>query len=1612
MLCNKMRRSCNTFYSELNRIDGLDTFSRSGLFFQKISSEKRVNSLVRGFFKFLFPALLFILLPFKTYSINAFALTLTATNVTCHGQNSGSIVATVSESSGGTITYTLTPGSISNTTGLFNNLVAGTYSVTADDGGITVNASIIVTEPPVTSNPSLTLGSLPVICPSSSDFLLNYGSVTGSPVTYTISSGIPALPGFVAVVDGIFGTTPLSVPLPAGVTKGTYQFFITVKNATGCESVVQSFTLLIDDVANPVFNAPNPITVYYDASGNVNTLPAITGSPSSLSDNCTTAPSLILTSVDGPAVPLNGGCTLPYTIARNWRLTDAAGNFGEKTQIITVEDKISPILTIPQDLALSCEQSILPAFTGTALATDNSGSATITYVDLPAIGGCAGNQIITRTWTAEDCSGNKSSGTQILTVTDATKPVGTILNKSVGCPADVPSPYINMTTFIADGGTASDNCGALSIALFNEISNGLEGKPGYCPTSVIRIYRISDPCGNYTDVVQTIAVLGECGCSKCTPGTNFHMVDLLGQPTGSASVLDQKRNGACCVESNCIAFNVRLDPDAIGVEILINGATPSPQDWRIDCTNVSISGNVICLPGGTFHLFTYCKPGANKNDFTFRSVPGIISSGNITTRVECNGQLSATGIVSNPVWNSISPGVKGQYNSYLSSTAIANPVFTADVNAPAIIQYEICGNIGTTICNALGTDCATATVYVKQKIGLVWNTDPAMVCLGNMPTLTANISPAGNYTYDWYNGHGASGTLIPNSTATYNPSVPGPYSVRVTDVQSGVSCNVATFDFDVTIDNVGPTLLVPPQPLLILSSDPTALQQISDWLATASASYTKPDGTVVTIVPSNNFLGINLQCNSVLNVTFSAVDQCGNVTNGTSTITVSDDIKPVIACPANVIQTALPGNCALVNVTIPNPVVSDNCSVVNQTWTLSGATTGSSPSSGINSCSGQTFNVGITKVTYLVTDGAGNTATCSFDVWIKDLVKPVFTSGCPVDITQTIGPGLCTAFIIVPKPVVNDPCNEGYTVINSFNNSDNATGTYPVGETIVNWTITDLSGNITTCIQKVMVNDLQKPILTCPANVVQTALAGNCSLANVTIPDPIAADNCTIKSLTWTLSGTTNGNSPATGINTISGNSFNVGITTVTYTVTDIAGNTTSCSFDVWIKDLVKPVFTSGCPSSVTQTTDAGECTALVTVAKPVVDDPCNEGYTIINSFNNTDDASGIYPVGVTVVVWTISDASGNTTTCTQNITVNDRNPNLACPLSVTVMADFEKLFASNVAIAAPIFGDDCAGYRLIWSMAGSTSGNSPNTGVNIFPSTNIFNLGVTTIQYTLTDSNGHSVDCSFTVTVLSKPDIDCQPDISKDNDPGFCTASVDPGFPIKLSGAEPTTYTWSMSGATPASGTSSGTGAIAPNPYLFNVGVTTISWTATNVSGSDMCSQKITVLDKELPSFVAPVSFNFCVEDLISASIVSNLLKINPAPDYFLFKSGSNAFDLNPANFSDNCTPLNQIVLHWLIDFSGSTPPPSIQGTGQPSLYPNDISFPGDGTSFLEVIHTITYWVVDLAGNESAHKSVPIIIRPRPSVSYQIRPILNNYNDTHPKNLCHEINFEQQLFD
>jgi hypothetical protein len=174
---------------------------------------------------------------------------------------------------------------------------------------------------------------------------------------------------------------------------------------------------------------------------------------------------------------------------------------------------------------------------------------------------------------------------------------------------------------------------------------------------------------------------------------------------------------------------------------------------------------------------------------------------------------------------------------------------------------------------------------------------------------------------------------------------------------------------------------------------------------------------------------------------------------------------------------------------------------------------------------------------------------------------------------------------------------------------------------------------------------------------------------------------------------------------------------------------------------------------------------------------------------------------------------------------------------------------------------------------------------------------------------------------------------------------------------------------------------------------IVTRTWTLKDAAANEStCTQQIIVEDKTPPMLTPPGPFAFCVERVWSAAMISSELKINPDPDYYLFRKGSTQLDLDPVanNFSDNCCATNLLEIHWRIDFTDTpnpTPPPtmlthtSINGTGQPSAYISDIKLPGDGVHFTSIVHKITYWLIDCNGNKSEDIVVNITINPRPEM-------------------------------
>ncbi|WP_172594388.1 HYR domain-containing protein [Mariniphaga sediminis] len=890
----------------------------------------------------------------------------------------------------------------------------------------------------------------------------------------------------------------------------------------------------------------------------------------------------------------------------------------------------------------------------------------------------------------------------------------------------------------------------------------------------------------------------------------------------------------------------------------------------------------------------------------------------------------------------------------------------------------------------------TAALNDCYKI-LVTPTDPTMGDNCSVPTLSWEMTGAttgtgaGTVTGESFNVGITTVMYVATDAAGLKDTCY--FDVTIIDLNPPIYTLDCPEDISVNADAgiCGSVLSIPPPPVEDPCGEPVTLLHDSPYASDPTdASGTYPVGATV--------------------ITWTATDASGNTATCEQTVTVTDTQKPTITCPGDVVDQITDGGCSLVSSAVGDPTFTDNCSVDSLIYIFAGATTGSGTSQKFNYASGVAFNVGVTTVTYVAFDAAGLTDTCSHTVWIKNLNAPRFSATCPSNVSVSADAGICGANLTIPVPAINNPCGEAYMVSNdwpSATDSMNVNGYYPVGTTIINWTITDASGNVTTCEQTIEVIDDQRPVVNCPPDVEDQITDGGCSLVSSAVGDPTFTDNCSVDSLIYILAGATTGSGTSQKFNYASGVAFNVGVTTVTYVAFDAAGLTDTCSHTVWIKNLNAPQFNVVCPPDVVQDADPGECYGTVSPGVPVINNPCGEAYTVSNNWPSAIDSmnvNGVYPIGTTTINWTIVDASGNVYNCTQNITVNDLLPTLICPPDILVSADFEKDYASGVVVPPPTFDDNCPDSTLTWVMTGATTGTGDTdpSGINIVPSPNTFNVGVTTIEYTFTDAHGHVVTCSFTVTVESKPVIECPPDTTVYVGTGGCTHTFDPGIPDLLQGAAPIDWTWEMTGATTGSGSTPGA---TPLPDFigdtpFNLGTTTITWTATNVSGADTCFHIVTVLDTIPPTFT-PAPYENCVDPLHWATY--NPANPNPVVNHVdpnldkypvdlrTLPAGDTSLDL--LSLEDNCCDSVDMIINWRIDFS-NTPDPqnagveishgSISGTGQPSAYGSDIQLWGDGVLFSDITHTITFWVEDCNGNVSQEQTESIVITPRPQIIKQ----------------------------
>ncbi|MBS1547058.1 MAG: HYR domain-containing protein, partial [Bacteroidetes bacterium] len=505
-------------------------------------------------------------------------------------------------------------------------------------------------------------------------------------------------------------------------------------------------------------------------------------------------------------------------------------------------------------------------------------------------------------------------------------------------------------------------------------------------------------------------------------------------------------------------------------------------------------------------------------------------------------------------------------------------------------------------------------------------------------------------------------------------------------------------------------------------------------------------------------------------VTYTATDAAGNTSICSFTVTVTDDTDPVISgCPSNISLSA--GAACTAVATWTAPTVSDNCTLASFTSDHN---------------SGDAFPIGTTTVTYTAEDAAGNTSTCSFTVTVADLTAPTAICQNATVYLDASGQASITATDI------NGGSFDNCSVAN-LSVSQSQFDCSNLGANSVVLTVTDPSGNSSTCIATVTVVDNSAPGISCPANIAVSNDPGLCG-ATVNYPLPVVSDNC---STTLTLTG---------GLP--SGSLFPVGTTTITYLATDATGLTATCSFTVTVEDSEAPSISC---QNVSVIMDASG-NASITAAMVNGGSTDNCGIASITASPTSFTSAGNYPVTLTV-----TDINGNISTCVANVTVIDNTPPEVLCQPATIYLD-NTGSATLDASAIDAGSDDNSGVLTLFTL----------------PSTfNCSQIGINSTYLLGSDPSGNMAFCATSVTVLDtiSPTAVCQ------------------NITVSLGAGGTVTITPAMVGANSTDNCSGALTLALSQTTFSSTGSYSVQLTVTDASGnSSTCTSTITVVDNTPP--------------------------------------------------------------------------------------------------------------------------------------------------------------------
>jgi parallel beta-helix repeat protein len=995
--------------------------------------------------------------------------------------------------------------------------------------------------------------------------------------------------------------------ITAGSCAGEYTIARTwsLVDACGNAAATQVQTITVEDNTAPTFTRPIDITVYKNANCLADTSVATTGDVVNEADNCSTG--LNATHSD---VITAGSCAGEYTIARTWSLVDACGNAAAtQVQTITVEDNTAPTFTRPIDITVyknaNCLADTSVATTGDVVneADNCSTGLNATHSDVITAGSCAGEYTIARTWSLVDACGN-AAATQVQTITVEDNTAPTFTR-----PIDI-TVYKNANcladTSVATTGDVvneADNCSTGLNATHSDVITAGSCAGEY---TIARTWSLVDACGNAAATqVQTITV------EDNTAPTFTRPIDIT-----------VYKNANCLADTSVAttgdvvneADNCSTGLNATHSDVITAGSCAGEYTIARTWSLVDACGNAAATQVQTITVEDNTAPTFTRPiDITVYKNANCLADTSVAT----------TGDVVNEADN-CSTGLNATHSDVITAGSCAGEYTIARTWS----LVDACGNAAATQVQTITVEDNTAPTFTRPIDITVYKNanclaDTSVATTGDVVNEADNCSTGLNATH--------SDVITAGSCA-------GEYTIaRTWSLVDACGNAAATQVQTITVeDNTAPTFTRPIDITVYKNANclaDTSVATTGDVVNEADNCSTGLNATHSDVITAGSCAG-----EYTIARTWSLVDDCGNAAaTQVQTITVRDNTPPTVITQPLTIYLNASGTVSIAENAVNNGS-SDNCS---SSLTYDTDVTDFD-------CSDQ----GANTVVLTVTDDCGNTATATAIVTVVDNTLPTIT--CPANIVRSTDPGLCLASVNVPNPVIADNCAptlltwvmSGATTGVSLPTGINNIGTrnFNKGVTTIVYTVKDFAGNSASCSFTVTINDTEAPIAICKNLNINLGPIGTASITASQINNG-SSDNCGI-----------------TGI-AVTPNSFNctnVGPNTVTLMVFDAAGNMSTCSATVTVSDVTPP--TANCQNITVALDNSGHAVITPTQVNNGSSDNCSVASLSLSKTNFT-----CADIGNNNVVLTVTDASGNTSTCQSTVTITNPNPPQVSVNDVTV---------------------------------------------------------------------------------------------------------------------------------------------------------------------------------------------------------------------------------------------------------------------------------------------------------------------------------------------------------